>query len=270
MEKFIYGRKALVTGATSGIGKAIALALAQRGYEVWGVSRRAERKEEKAGEGRIIWRAMDITDEASIMTLLGEIGDFAILVNAAGFGIGGDTEDSDMTMVRSLFETNYFGTVNLTRLSLPVMRKNPSSLVVVITSVAARVPLPFQGHYSATKYALEAHFETMRVEAASFGVKVAIVEPGDLSTGFTKKRKCAIPESSPYMESYRRAIQEIEKDEMTGGSPEIIAKAVLRIAGRRNPPVRTVCGIRYKALCFLMRIFPDRLILFILGKMYRV
>ncbi len=270
MEKFIYGRKALVTGATSGIGNAVALALARKGYEVWGVSRRAERKEECIGEGRIIWRAMDITDEASIRMVLEEIGSFAILVSAAGFGIGGDAEDSDMTMVRSLFETNYFGTVNLTRLALPVMRKSPRSLVVVITSVAARVPLPFQGHYSATKYALEAHFEALRIEARSFGVRVAIVEPGDLCTGFTSRRKCALPDSSPYMESYRRAIREIEKDETAGGSPGTVAEAVVKITGRRNPPVRTVCGFRYRVLCFLMRIFPDRLVLFILRKMYSV
>ncbi len=270
MEKFIYGRKALVTGATSGIGKAVASLLAEKGYEVWGVSRSAQRNEEKMGEGKLILRPLDITDEASIKAVLDEMGDFALLVNAAGSGIGGSAEDSDPAIVRALFETNYFGTVNLTRLALPVMRRSKRSLVIVITSVAARVPLPFQCHYSATKYALEAHFEALRIEAARFGVRVAIVEPGDLATGFTAKRRCALPPSSPYRESYSRAIAEIEKDEREGGSPDKAASVIVRITGRKNPPVRTVCGFKYKVLCFLMRIFPDRLTLFILSKMYRV
>lgn len=270
MEKFIYGRKALVTGATSGIGKAAAEALAERGYEVWGVSRSAGRSEETRGKGKLILRPMNITDEASVKAVLDEMGSFSLLVNAAGFGIGGSAEDSDPALVRALFETNYFGTVNLTRLALPVMRMSPSSLVIVITSVAARVPLPFQCHYSATKYALEAHFEALRMESARFGVRVAVIEPGDLSTGFTAERRCAIDSSSPYWASYRRAIAQIEKDERGGGSPSGIAAAIVKTAGRRNPPVRTVCGFRYRILCFLMRIFPDRLILFILSRMYRV
>ncbi len=270
MEKFIYGRKALVTGATSGIGKAVSHALADSGYEVWGGSRSAERSEEALGKGKLIMRPLDITDEASIRAVLSEMGDFSLLVNAAGFGIGGSAEDSDPALVRAIFETNYFGTVNLTRLALPQMRRSKRALVIVITSVGARVPLPFQAHYSATKYALEAHFEAMRMESAALGVRVSIVEPGDLSTSFTAKRICAIDSSSPYLESYRRALREIEKDERGGSSPSGVASVIVKTARRSNPPVRTVCGVRYKLLCFLMRFFPDRLVLFILSRMYRV
>lgn len=266
MDRFIYGRKALVTGATSGIGREIAYILRDSGYTVWGVSRRADEKEEDG----IIWRKMDITDTSSIRRVLDEIGDFGILVNAAGFGIGGSAEDSDIEKVRAQAETNYFGTITLTQMALPIMRRNPKCLVVVISSVAARVPLPFQGHYSSTKYALEAHFEALRMEAKSLGVSVAIVEPGDLSTGFTDKRVPAIDSSSPYYESYKRALGTIEHDERSGGSPIIIAKAVRKIVKRNNPPVRTVCGFKYKVLCILMRLFPDRLTLFILSKMYRL
>lgn len=264
MSKYIYGKKALVTGATSGIGREAALALRASGYEVWGVSRHAG---ERCEDG-IIYRSMDITDRTSIEKVLDEIGDFAVLVNAAGFGIGGSAEDSDMSLVKALFETNYFGTLLLTSLALPRMRKNSSSIVIIITSVAARVPLPFQSHYSSSKYALEAYGEALSMEARPFGVRVAVIEPGDLSTGFTKARIPAIDSSSPYYSSYKRALSAIEKDENGGGSPRIIARAVLKTLKRKNPPVRRVCGFKYKVLCFLMRIFPDRLILFILRKMY--
>ena len=264
--KYLYGQKALVTGATSGIGKVTAERMRDLGYTVWGVSRSAER----CTKDGIIYRPMDVTDSESIRAVLEEIGDFAVLVNAAGMGIGGSAEDSDLGLVRREMETNYYGAVTLTQLALPVMRRNPRSIVIVISSVAARVPLPFQGHYSSTKYALEAHYEALRIEAKQFGVRVAIIEPGDLSTGFTSSRKCAIGETSPYYPSYSRAIRTIESDERGGGNPTIIADAVERILRRNNPPVRTVCGLKYKVLCFLMRIFPDRLILYILGKMYRV
>ncbi len=267
-EKYLYGKTALVTGATSGIGEKIAIALANNGYTVYGVSRHAEEKEEKIGNGKIIFRKMDITDESSIIRVLSEIGDFALLIQAAGFGIAGPAEDSDISLIRAQFETNYFGSILLTKLASMILRKHEKSLIIAISSVAGRVPLPYQSHYSSTKYALEAYYEALRIEAKPFGLITAIIEPGDLHTGFTAKRKNAMPDNSPYKPFYAKAIQQIEHDELSGKGPEVIANAVIRIIKKDNPPVRTVVGGNYKALTFLLRFLPDRLVLFILGKIY--
>lgn len=268
-DTFLYGNKVLITGASSGIGKAIAIALANAGYIVYGVSRSIEERKETIGKGSLISLRMDVTDEESIKGALSEIGDFSLLIHAAGFGIAGAAEDSDINLIRAQLETNYFGPMLLTKLAAPIMRRSKRSLVIAISSVAARVPLPYQSQYSSTKCALESYIEALRIEAKPFGLTASIIEPGDLSTGFTAKRKCAINESSPYYSCYKKALEVIEHDEKTGGSPYIIAKIVLRIVKRKNPPVRVTAGVKYKALTLLMRIFPDRLILFILSKMYK-
>ena len=267
-DSFIYGKRALVTGATSGIGKSIARALASLGYTVYGVSRSAIEEEETIGKGRLILRKMDVTDSSSIEKVVNEIGEFAILIDAAGFGIGGSAEDSDIELVKALFDTNYFGLLRLVKIAGPVLRKQKRSIVIAISSFAARVPLPYQSHYSSTKYALEAYLEALRMEAKSFSMMTALVEPGDLSTGFTSKRKCAIDSSSPYYPSYLKALSIIEKDEKNGGGPIIIARAVEKILKKKKPRVRTVCGINYRFLAFLLRFMPDKLVLYVLSKMY--
>lgn len=268
-DTFLYGSKALVTGASSGIGKAIAKALANCGYTVYGVSRNIEERKETIGKGTLITLKMDVTDEESIKGVLSIIGDFSLLIHAAGFGIAGSAEDSDIALIRAQLETNYIGPMILTRLAAPIMRKSKKSLIIAISSVAARVPLPYQSQYSSTKCALESYIEALRIEARPFGLTTSIIEPGDLSTGFTAKRKCAINDNSTYYGYYKKALKVIEQDEKNGGSPDIIARTVLKIIKRKNPPVRVVAGIKYKALTLLMRIFPDRLLLFILSRMYK-
>lgn len=268
MEKYLYGRKVLVTGSGSGIGRETARLFAEHGYTVYGVSRTMEEKEETIGKGRLISLKMDVTKEESIKRVLETIGEFSILIHSAGWGIAGSAEDSDLSLVRAQEETDYYGVLLLNSLALPILRKNPRSLVVAVSSIAARVPLPFQGHYSAAKYGLEAYMGALRNEIRGFGTKVAVVEPGDLSTGFTSRRIKAIGEDSPYASLYSKAIKEIEKDEREGGKPIAVAKVIYGLSKRKNPPYRTPVGIVYKTLMFLLRFFPDNLTLFILRKMY--
>ena len=186
---FFYGRKVLVTGSSSGIGKETARLFAKNGYSVFGVSRRIEEGREDYGEGSVTYLKMDVTEKESIQRVLDTIGDFSILIHSAGFGIAGSAEDSDISLVRLQEETDYYGVLLLNSLALPILRRQDKSLVIAVSSIAARVPLPFQGHYSAAKYALEAYMGALRNEIKEFGVRVCVVEPGDLSTGFTSKRK---------------------------------------------------------------------------------
>ena len=268
MEKFLYGKKVLVTGSGSGIGYETARLFAGYGYTVYGVARSVEEKEEDIGKGKLVSLKMDVTDEESIKRVLGIIGDFSILIHSAGFGIGGSAEDSDLSLVRAQEETDYYGVLLLNSRARPVLMKNPRSLVIAVSSIAARVPLPFQGHYSAVKYALEAYMGALRNEIRGFGTRVAVVEPGDLSTGFTSNRIKAIKDDSPYSSLYDKAIKEIEKDEMTGGKPIEAARVIFSLSKRKNPPFRTPVGFVYKTLMFLLRFFPDTLTLYILRKMY--
>ena len=159
---FFYGRKVLVTGASSGIGKETARLFAKNGYSVFGVSRKIEEGREDYGEGSVTYLKMDVTEKESIQRVLDTIGDFSILIHSAGFGIAGSAEDSDISLVRLQEETDYYGVLLLNSLALPILRRQDKSLVIAVSSIAARVPLPFQGHYSAAKYALEAYMGALR------------------------------------------------------------------------------------------------------------
>ena len=166
-------------------------------------------------------------------------------------------------------EVNYFGPLLVGNVFLPLLRRNPRSLVIFISSIAGRVPIPFQSHYSSSKYALEAYAACLKMEARSFGVECVLVEPGDIQTGFTAHREFPHLHDSIYADMAGRAVRRMEEDERNGMRPEAVASVVLKMAHRRHPPLRTAVGLQYKALMVLARIFPDRLVLFILRKMYR-
>ena len=265
----IYTDRMVVTGAGSGIGRAVACLFAEEGYTVYGLSRSIEEVERQVGRGRIIGIRCDVTDEASVRDAVARIGDFSIIVHSAGFGIAGAAEDTPSDLAESQLRTNYFGVLNMNRAALPVMWMHAHSLVVLISSIAGRVPIPFQSHYSSSKYALEAYAACLKMEARAFGVECVLVEPGDIQTGFTAHREFPHLHDSIYADMAGRAVRRMEEDERNGMRPEAVASVVLKMAHRRHPPLRTAVGLQYKALMVLARIFPDRLVLFILRKMYR-
>jgi len=131
------------------------------------------------------------------------------------------------------------------------------------------VSIPMQSHYSSSKYALEAYVEAVGMEMRRFGVRAVILEPGDTSTGFTDARqKYAPTPDSPYAGVCEKSVAAMEKDERHGAPPTSVSDVVLKLIGRKNPPVRVAIGLPYKALMFAKRLLPDRLVRFILGKMY--
>lgn len=271
---------ALVVGASSGIGLACAEHLRDAGYRVYGAARRplpgdTRTGAARSGEGflRYVW--MDVHDEQAVNGAVDAIvraeGAIGVLIYSAGYVLAGAVEDIAPAEVQAQFETNVFGALRVFRAVLPSMRRRRRGRVVVIGSVAGLVPVPYQSMYSASKYALEPIVEALRMEAAPFGIKVTVVEPGDVKTGFTAARVLAAAAQggeSPYHARTRRAVEVMAKSEQAGPGPEIVAGAVTRVLAQRNPPVRVVVGTTYKVLTFVRRFVPDKVLHSLLTRMY--
>ncbi len=267
--KNCYGKNVLVTGASSGIGAACARALAEQGCHVVGVSRRCEESyTEFPGGGSLRTVRMDVTDAVSVGRVVNGLERIDIAVLAAGMGVAGAAEELPLEFARRQMEVNYFGVLQVGGAVLPRMRAQGSGLFIVIGSIAGRVPIPMQSHYSSSKYALEAYVEAVRMEMRPFGVRAVILEPGDTRTGFTDGRTIYVDHDSPYADICRASVGKMEHDERNGRPPESVAKVVCSLAGRKDPPVRVAVGTEYKLLMFLLRFMPDRLKQFILTRMY--
>ena len=267
--KTVYNPEVLVTGASNGIGKAAALLFAEKGYHVYAMSRHCTEEVKKFdGGGSITNIAGDVTDPASLARAFEKISSLGIVIHCAGIGVSGSAECTPVETAKRQMETNYFGVLNVNALALPLLRKNNRSLVIITTSFAGLVPIPFQSHYSSSKYALEAYGEALRMEAKPYGVKVCLVEPGDTKTGFTAARTHDEPKDSPYYDKCTAAVAKMEHDEMHGKTPESVARVMYRQANRRNPKVRVAVGLVYKVLALLVRLLPSKLRQTILSMMY--
>jgi NAD(P)-dependent dehydrogenase (short-subunit alcohol dehydrogenase family) len=224
-------RVALVTGGSSGLGLAIATGLAGAGWRTYGASRRAP----VAAGGAFEQIAMDVDDDASVEAgvrmVVQREGRLDAVVANAGFGIAGALEDTTTEEAKRQFETNFFGVHRLCRAALPHLRAQRRAHVVVIGSLAGIVGIPFEGMYSATKFALEGYCAALRIELKRTGVRVAIVEPGDFATPFTAARRmvAARGPGSAY-------------DEATGADPADVAKAVLTVVQTARPALRHPVG----------------------------
>lgn len=264
-----YGRVALVTGATSGIGLDIATRLAAEGLRVYGTSRRP-----MAAPPTFEWLPADITSDASVRDCVDEIlsreGRIDILVNCAGAGICGSIEETPIADARFQLDVCFFGALRMIQAVLPGMRERGVGLIVNIGSVAGIFPIPFQGFYSSAKFALDAMTETLRMELTLYPlVNATLIEPGDIKTGFTADRRyCPAPENSAYRNRYQKAVAQMEKDELGGMSPAAVTACVLRAIRSKNPPVRITVGFTYKLFTFLKRLLPARLVESILVAMY--
>ncbi len=269
--RYPYGREIVITGASSGIGLHCARMFAENGYRVWGLSRREEAPEEKLGTGSIRRLRCDVCKEEDVKrafeTIRQEGGDFGIVLHNAGYGISGAVEDTPMEAVRAQMETNFFGVLCVNRHSMPQLRRRGNGLVLIVGSMVGIFPLPFHGHYSATKSALEAITRALRIEGRPFGVRASIIEPGDTRTDFTNARVPALPEGSPYADTCRRSVENMARDERKGHPPDKVARVILRLAQKKRPPVHRAVGY-YKLLAAACRIFPSRFVEWLLCKMY--
>ena len=259
-------RIAIVTGGTSGIGRATALALKAAGCTVYELSRRAE------GVEGLHHIAADVTKEETVRAAVAEVmareGRIDILVNNAGFGISGAVEFTSTEDAKALFDVNFFGMVNLNRAVVPIMRAAGRGRIVNLSSVAAPVPIPFQTYYSATKAAVNAYTMALANELRPFGVTVCAVMPGDIHTGFAARRKLGEGDDI-YHGRISRSVARMEHDEQTGMDPAkaggYIAGVALR-EGNRHP----LYAIRfdYKFFTFLAKVLPARFLNWLIYLLY--
>ena len=271
MRKNQYGNHVFVTGASSGIGQACALMFARNGFDVIGVSRNIKEKTDRIpGGGSLTFKRLDVTDEAATRDFVENMPGVDIAVLCAGMGVAGPAETTASELTRRQMEVNYFGTLNAAQPCLTRMRKQEKGLLIVIGSIAGRVSIPMQSQYSASKYALEAFTDAVRMEMRQYGVRACIIEPGDTKTGFTAARVMQVSDhdSENYSSILRKSVARMASDEQNGRSPDTVAKVALAIAGRKNPPARVPVGLEYKVLMLLLRIIPDRGKEAILSKLY--
>ena len=252
--KQIKQRTALVFGASSGIGLASAKLLAEHGDRVYGVGRR-----EMSGHG-IHWLTADVTDLASVEravdAVVEQAGAIDVVVQSAGVGIAGAVEDLSDAEIAAQMGPNFTGTIHVLRAVLPHMRARRRGIFVQIGSIAGLLSIPYQGYYSASKYALEALIEALRMEIRPFGIRACLVEPGDTRTAFTGNRVfCAQPKEA-YQQAMQHAVSVMERDEQNGVPPEKVARVVLRVTKRRRPPVRVAVGLDYKLILLAKRLLP--------------
>ncbi len=257
----------LITGASSGIGKATAIMFAKSGYSVYGVARR---NFEIEGVNTVLGDVTSVDDAKRIIEYVtNREGRLDIIVNNAGWGISGSVEFSDPEDVKRLFDVNFMGAVNFNQQALPIFRKQKCGKIINISSVGSFIPLPYQAFYSATKAALDAYAKALRAEVKPFGITVTNVLPGDIKTGFTASRKKSEKDTQGvYKEREERSVARMEKDEQNGMSPDKVAKVIFKLSKRKNPPPHKVVGGMYKLIGFLAKVLPERFVLWIVSKLY--
>jgi NAD(P)-dependent dehydrogenase (short-subunit alcohol dehydrogenase family) len=273
----------LITGASSGIGRACALQLARLGASVYGTTRRApedctdELRRGLPSSARLEVLTMNVNEDSSVLQgiekILDREGRIDGLVNCAGFGIAGPIEETSDEEAKAILETNLFGTLRVCRAVLPAMRRQGFGTIINVSSIGGRIALPFQGLYSASKYGIEGLSESLRMEVHPFGVRVVLVEPGDFCTGFTDSRQTirAATPSSPYASSFRAALSVAESDERKGTAPESIGHLVARILAKRSPRLRYTIGPTAQRLALRLKsILPSRTFEWALRAYYRV
>ena len=267
----------LITGASSGIGRLSAIHLAERGYTVIIVARDMNRLEETIRNAPGMASKMhpykvDVSDSDSLTKtanlILKEWGHIDVLVNNAGYGLKGPLEFLEMWEIQKQFQTNVFGLMEFTRLFIPQMRRRGTGTIINISSVLGRMPLPFNGAYSASKFALEGLSEDLRLELAPFGISVSIIAPGYFDTQFVANQTEGIrsqePENAykPYQDKYLNR-------KNTFGRPakaDKVAATIRKVIESKSPKLRYLVGVDAHYAMFLKTIIPDRLFNYILGK----
>lgn len=270
------GKTVLITGASSGIGKATAKELVVKGYSVYTAARRIEKMDDLKALGCVPLR-MDITKEQDVQAVVERIreeqGGVDILINNAGFGTQGSIEETSLEDARYQFDVNLFGLARLTQLVLPTMRENRFGKIINVSSVGGKIYVPLGGWYHATKHALEGWSDCLRTEVQQFGIDVIIVEPGAIGTEFNDVFVGPMLERSgdgPYGKmAHGLAKYAQEMGERPNGSspPSVIADTIVKALTARRPRTRYAAGKLAKPILFARRFASDRMFDRLIGSM---
>jgi NAD(P)-dependent dehydrogenase (short-subunit alcohol dehydrogenase family) len=270
----------LITGCSTGIGRATAIMLAAKGWPVYATARKLEAIKDLEAKG-CKTLALDVCDEQSMRAAVQAVeqahGAVGVLVNNAGYGLEGCFEETPMEEVRRQFETNVFGLTRMCQLVLPGMRKQRWGRIVNLSSVGGRLTLPGGAFYHATKHAVEALSDAMRFELRDFGIDVVVIEPGPIKTEFGNTAIAAVgrvkQDSSPYT-AFNAAVAGKIHEAFEGwmaiaaGAPEDVAKAIEHAVSADRPRTRYAITAAAKSMMFLRRWLPDRAFDGFLGTQY--
>ena len=255
----------VISGGSSGIGKATAMLFAERGWRVFELSRHGQ------SHDGITHVTCDVCDSTSAQNAIQEVmtqtDRIDVVISNAGYGISGSIEFTDITAAQHQMDVNFMGAVRFTQAVLPVLRQQKSGRIIYTSSVAAILAVPYQSFYSASKAAINAFALALANEVREFGISVSVMMPGDVSTGFTDARDKSTAGEEVYRHA-NKAISTMERDERGGMKPIQMAKLFYHIATCHSPRPQYVGGFQYRVFCFLDRILPKRFVNWIEHKVY--
>lgn len=258
---------ALITGASSGMGKETALRLLKNGYVVYVAARRVELMEDLRSMGAFSIQ-MDISIDEQIVTAVQTIqkqhGGVDVLINNAGFGMFGSMEESSLADARYQFEVNLFGLARLTQLVLPYMRQKRAGTIVNVSSMGGKIYTPLGSWYHATKHALEGWSDCLRIELAEFGIHVIVIQPGAVATEWGEIMLTPMLERSgkgPYQriaQGLAKAMRGSYGKKGMASPPSVVAEIIDKAITKRHPKTRYAVGKMAKPLLFIRRYFSDK------------
>lgn len=266
-------KKIFLTGASSGIGLATAAALIEIGHQVWGTSRDRSRLSQSNGLHPV---QLDLLDTASVksafQSALAQSGGFDVLINNAGSGHFGPAEFLDATMLESQFQILVFSQIQLMQLALKTMRKQNQGLIINVSSLASRLPVPFMAAYNSAKAALAAFSMSMQLELGNCGIAIVDLQPADICTEFNRALIKESAHDARYAEKLARTWEATERNMSSAPKPALVARKILNLIENQSPPPRRTVGGTFQATIapLIFRFLPQRVRIWGLKQYYRI
>jgi short-subunit dehydrogenase len=250
----------LITGASSGVGQSTARLLSQKGYRVFGTSRKPNTVEAMPAVKMV---PLDVRSDESVAActkaVTNEGGRIDVLVNNAAYELAGALEETSMEEAKDQFETNFFGVVRMVKAVLPLMRQQKQGQIINISSLSGLSSIPFMGFYSASKFALEGYTEALRLELKPFNIHVSLTEAGFLKTPMMNRRQVSTAQLSEYDTWRQRAFKAVRDHEQKAPGPELVSQTIFSIIASKTPRLRYAIGSQAKLTTRLQQFLPEGL-----------